>query len=310
MKLFQSKKSPEPRRRQRAEQAIVQQEKQQSAFRRNRTLTGSTSGQITSPNEANAALLSPRAHVHHLNQLRRRLLFYSIMVLAAILGVLFLLSQLVSSVQVAGNGVVLPSDIKSAYEKRIDSYLGSRPIERLRFLLNESQLVGYIQEKHPEVTAVTTEPSGKLGEMSVGVSLRRPTARWAMNGENMFVDKNGIVFGYNAFSPPSISIVDNSGVPTAGIESVASSSFLAFVGRVVGDASERGYTVKSATIPAFSIRELDIRLKGVPYRFKMTTDRPAGEQVEDMARITQYIRRHHMSLTYVDVRIKGKAYYR
>src|SRR6478736_2133426 len=66
-------------------------------FRRNRTITGSSSAQIMSPNELNADLRSPRAHVHHLTSLRRRLLMYFVLVGGATFALYLLLSQTVAS---------------------------------------------------------------------------------------------------------------------------------------------------------------------------------------------------------------------
>lgn len=309
-KRFASDSHDVPRRRMASADVPARADTDRRAFRRNRTLIGSTSGKITSSNEIGAEFQSPRAHVHHLSQLRRRILRYLTMTAAAIITVFLLMSQLIATVNISASDAVLPTSMKAAYQARFDDYLQTRPVERLRFWLKLPDLTAYMQQKYPAIATIDVEPIGELGAMNASVSLRQPIARWKMGDSDKFVDKNGVVFDYNAFSPPEISIVDKSGVPVSALTSVASSSFLTFVGRVVGDAAERGLTVTSAIIPELSIREVDVRVKGVPYRFKMTTDRSAGEQVEDMSRIIRYFKSRDTTPDYADVRIKGKAYYR
>ncbi len=281
------------------------------AFRRNRTLTGSSSAQVASSNELNAELRSPRAHVHHLTALRRRLLATFIGVAFVALGLYLLLSQLVASatIQMAKIGV-LPNDDQAAYHEALDSYYGARPAERLRFLLNEQALLAHLQASRPEIKSVRIEPGDGIGNASVTLVSRQPIARWNLSGSNQYVDSDGIVFARNYYSDPGLQIVDNSGIQASSNRLVASNRFLGFVGRVIAKSSANGLSVETVTIPTLTTRQIVLTLKGKKTQYKLSVDRSAGQQVEDIVHIDRYLAAKGLTPGYVDVRISGKAFYK
>jgi len=91
---------------------------------------------------------------------------------------------------------------------------------------------------------------------------------------------------------------------------VASNRFLGFVGRIVALSKSSGYTVTQAVLPVGTTRQLEIRLKDVVPIVRLSIDRPAGEQVEDMSRTLGYFIGRGEAPAYVDVRVSGKAFYR
>ncbi len=282
------------------------------AFRRNRTLTGSSSANVASSGELNAELKSPRAHVHHLTSLRRRLFFYFSCISIAALGLYLLVSQLVASttITVAGMSGSLSASDTSAYQKAADTYYAARPVERLRFILNEDAFVRHIQASRPETQSVRVEQGSALGEASVVIIARQPIARWDIGGSNQYVDGDGVVFSRNYFEDPSLQIVDNSGLQTDSNRLVASNRFLGFVGRVIAKSQAQRLSITKVTIPALTTRQVSVTVAGQATEYKLSVDRSAGEQVEDMARITRYMAAQNLKPGYVDVRISGKAYYR
>lgn len=282
------------------------------AFRRNRTLTGSSSSKITSSNELNAELKSPRAHVHHLTSLRRRLLLYFACVGLVAFSLYLLVSQLVatSNVTVSGIGGALPQTDAAEYVKVFDSYYSARPVERLRFLLDESAFLSHVQAARPEVRSIQVESGAALGEATMVIVAREPIARWSIAGSTQYVDGDGGVFSRNYFGDPSLEIVDNSGIPTDANRLVASDRFLGFVGRVIAKSEAQGLSVAKVTIPAFTTRQVAVMIQGQSTEYKLSVDRSAGEQVEDMARITRYLSAQNLQPEYVDVRISGKAFYK
>ena len=307
---FRKKTSTQPPRR-RGEPSSEPMATPRATFQRNRTLTGSSSAQVASSGELNAALKSPRAHAHHLSSLRRRLGFYFILTIL-IAGVLFMLvSQLMASVTVRVSGVeLLPAADKARYSQAIDSYFAARPAERLRFLTNQQALISHMEATDPEVQSVKIEPGEGLGDALITIVPRTPIARWSINGGNQFVDGNGVVFTRSYFDSPELRITDNSGLQADTAESVTSQRFLGFVGLVVGLAKDNGLVVNRVSIPPLTAKQLNVKVRGVHPYFKLSVDRSAGEQVEDMSRIVRYLKRKHISPTYVDVRIEGKAFYR
>ncbi len=282
------------------------------SFQRNRTLTGSSSGKIASSNELNAELRSPRAHVHHLTNMRRKLLVYLGGVLLVAAGTYMLLSQLVAtySITLSDADLRLESSQTALYREAIESYYAARPAERLRSLLNEDKLLAHVQATWPEVQAIAMQSTGTLGRAAVEITPRTPLARWSLGGATEYVDASGVVFATNYYPEPSLRIVDNSGIQTANNQIVTSQRFLGFVGRVIGLAKARAITVSRATIPTLTTRQVDISIKGMRPYFTYSIDRSAGEQVEDMVRIVRWLRSKGLSPEYVDIRVKGKAFYR
>lgn len=280
-------------------------------FRRNRTLTGSSSAQVVSSNELNAEIRSPRAHVHHLSALRRRLLASFVGVAVVSLALYILLSQLVASasVQMAGIGT-LPQDDQAAYATALDSYYASRPAERLRFLLNTRMLLEHVQSSRPEIKSISVEPGEGLGNASVTLVSRKPIARWDLNGDNQYVDSDGVVFSRNYYGDPGLQIVDNSGIQSSSNRVLASNRFLGFVGRVVAKSAQSGLSVDTVTIPALTTRQIVVTLKGKATQYKLSVDRSPGQQVEDIVHIDRYLTAKNMTPGYVDVRIAGKAFYK
>lgn len=281
------------------------------AFRRNRTLTGSSSANIASSNELNAELRSPRAHVHHLTNLRRRLLFYFSCVALVSFGLYVLVSQLVAVTAITVSGVApLTASAQKDYQEAFDSYYAARPAERFRFILDEDALLSHVQASKPEVDTFRIEPGSTPGEASIVITARRPIARWSIDGVNHYVDGNGIVFSKSYFGDPELQIVDNSGLQASSSKLVASNRFLGFIGRVIAKSATNGLSVEKVTIPGLTTRQVAVTLEGQATEFKLSVDRSAGNQVEDIARINRYLLANKLAPGYVDVRIAGKAFYK
>ena len=307
MKFFQkAHKTQQPRRRQEQVISEVNPERENSTFRRNRTLTGSASSRITSVNEGGADMKSARVHAHELTHKRRHIgvLFLGVIVVSLLL--FGLISQFTAKVAVRADTV---QQLDKSYEEVVQAYLTAHPAERLRFLLNTEQLTQYLQTKTPEVQAVKQVGWTDFGESEFTVVMRQPIAGWTIRGSQQYVDVNGVAFARNYFTSPEVQIIDNSGIQPQSGQTVASNRFLGFVGRTVGLAASRGIKVTQVTIPGGTTREVELRLESVGFPIKFTIDRPAGEQVEDMARALAWAKAHGKTPQYIDVRIAGRAFY-
>ena len=117
-------------------------------------------------------------------------------------------------------------------------------------------------------------------------------------------------FEKNYYLEPTLQIVDESGVTSKTGIAIASNKLLSFVGRVVSQANSRGYTVIEAILPIDTTRQLRIKLKDSNIVVKLSIDRPAGEQIEDMDRAVRYIKSKNLYPSYIDVRVGGKAFYK
>jgi len=296
--IFSKKQLGTPRRR--LANRDVSVSSQSDIFRRNRTLSGTTS-----------SLESPRTHVHHLSIQRRKIISILLIVISSAGLLWILVSNFTATVIVNVSSTAISRSIDfSYYEKAIQDYLDINPMSRFHFLLDQSALTAYVSNKLPEVANIVQQNMVGIGETNFAVTMRKPVAGWMINKKQYYVDSKGISFEQNYFSMPAVQIIDNSGVSLQTGTAIASNRFLSFAGRVVSLAATSGYTVTQAVLPVNTTRELQIRLKDSNFLVKLSIDRPVGEQVEDMGRAVQYFINHGQVPTYIDVRVSGKAFYK
>lgn len=313
MPLFSKKQPDIPRRRQNG--ALVTPERasessldERYAFRRNRTITGSASSQVSGTSESNAQLKSHRVQVHELAQQRRRIGGVLGVVLFGVVALAILVSQFTAQVIVRTSDVTQTLD--PVYANAVDAYLSRQPIERLRFMQRTDALNGYVQSVAPEVASIRVDGFAGFGKSVYVVEMRRPIAGWSIRGVQQYVDATGTSFARNHYTSPQVQIIDNSGIQVDVGQAVASNQFLGFVGRVVGLANTQQYAVSQVIIPQGTTRQIELRIKDIVYPIKLSVDRPAGEQVEDMARAIVWLRERNTTPQYLDVRVSGRAYYR
>lgn len=316
MPLFSRKRSsnvPPPRRRRSFDGAASEQradrERQSALYRRGRTLAGSTYHTLKSAEPHALSNATPREKVHHLTQLRRKLSFVLSCSLVVILLLLVFLQQFSAGVDVQFRGSPRAVDT-TPYEQAIQDYLAQNPLERLRFNMNREQLNNFVIDKLPEVERI--EPAGysRPVESRFDVTLRKPVVSWQVEDKLYFVDAHGVSFTKSVYPTPVVKIVDNSGVAHTSGTAIASARFLAFVGRAVALVEKNGLNVTQVAIPAGTSRQVALSLANKPYTVVMSIDRSAGEQVEDMVRTVQYFDTRGRAPQYIDLRVKGKAYYR
>jgi hypothetical protein len=223
------------------------------------------------------------------------------------IGIYVLILQFTASAAVSAVGI--SAQLDQQYEKVIQDYLATRPVERLRFLMNRDSLNNYVKAKLPEVASIDIGDHGGFGKTVFNVSIREPLVGWSIQGKQQYVDASGTAFTRNYYPAPSVQIVDNSGIrPESG--QVASNRFLSFVGRAVGLAKVQGYKVIQVAIPAATTRQVELRIEGLDYPVKLSVDRGAGEQIEDMVRSIHWFQQHIQPPQYIDVRVSGKVFYR
>ena len=310
MNLFKKNKPDMPRRRQ-VSREEYKPTQTTHIFKRNRTLTGTTSNHLDGIN-ADSDLQSPRKHTHKLAIARRKVSVIFLVTLVSSLMIWFLISHLTAAVSISVNDALISKPVeKPRYAKVIQEYLDANPLYRLSFLLDQKALTTFVSSKLPEVSTVIQQGMSGLGETNFIIKMREPLAGWNINGKQFYVDSNGIPFEYNYYASSVVQIIDNSGISIQNsTNAIASKRFLAFVGRVVSLSKSSGYTVTQAALPVNTTRELELHLKEVGYYVKLSIDRSAGEQVEDMANAIRYFIANGQSPQYIDVRVGSKAFYR
>jgi len=302
MKLPFRRRTPDvPRRRSIESQTISVNEPQERSYMRNRNL-----GNVARP----ADDVSSRTRAHNLTATRRRVGSIFLLIIGICIALALLIGQFTAQVTVgvASSQITRALDQKE-YQKTIDSYLDHHPVERLRFFLSPQQLTTFVTSVNPEIKSVEQATNWGIGETQFVVHLRQPIAGWQINGQQYYVDADGVAFEQNYFDTPTVQIVDESGVSLQTGKTVTSTRFLSLVGKIVSLAGERGYTVTQAALPSGTTREIDVTIAQNPAKIKLSIDRGAGEQIEDMDRSLKYLASRGMTVQYVDLRVSGRAYY-
>lgn len=278
-------------------------------YRRGRTLAGSTQARLRSSESSALQAATPREKAHHLASLRRKIIGMLIAVSGVAAFLLVVLWQLSAGVSVQLSRQAFEKD-SVAYEAAIQRYLDENPSERLRFNLNETRLSEFVSRLHPEVETITQQGADALAQTQFIVTPRTPLASWQVGGAQYYVDSHGVSFTKNLHEAPPVTIVDNSGVQHTPGTAIASERFLGFVGRTVALAQQNELVVTSVSIPAGTSRQIELSVEGVEYPIILSIDRSPAEQVEDALRAVRHFKVAGTSPQYVDLRVRGKAFFR
>lgn len=271
-------------------------------FRRNQTLSSYKRETLDD---------SARQKAHTLHAQRRRLGGTLLIVFGAVVFLSLLLWQLVAQVHVTSSTKQLSTSFEaSRYEDVVNQYFLLNPAQRLKFLLNEEALNSYVVSQLPELEAISLKGTPSIAEADFSVTFRTPVAGWQINSQQYYVDASGVVFEKNYYASPEVQVVDETGVRPEEGGVVAGSRLLGFLGRIVAEVGERGYTVTKAVLPQDTTREVDIYVTSTATRVKLSIDRGAGEQAEDMQRALTYLQEHGQTPEYIDIRVEGRAAYR
>lgn len=294
--------SDEPARRRRTFEDSRETQAPNTTFKRNQTLS---SYRHATPDE------SARQKVHHLALQRRKIGGVFTIVAVVVVAVSLLLWQLIAQVHVTTSTKQLSNSFSGVeYENTINEYLGLNPAQRLRVSLDQPALSAYVAASLPEVESLEISGMPGIAQSNLAITFRTPVAGWQINGRQFYVDSTGVVFEKNYYDAPTVQIVDESGVSPEQGSAVVGSRLLGFLGRVVSQAQGRGYTITKAVLPRDTTRQVDVELSGISTRVKLSIDRGAGEQVEDMDRSLKYLQSRGIGAEYVDVRVSGRAAYR
>ncbi len=276
----------------------------QALFRRSRTLTGSVSSRITAATEAAAQLRSPRLKEHDLRAHRRKIsviLMISLSMTLISLGVLRLYTARITTKYTFPDAQL--------YLEYVNDYLNTHPLERLQPLLNANELTRYVNQKAPEVEAVVLQDSGFFTD-TVTIKFRTAIARWQLHNATYYVDKSGVAFLRKPELEPSLSVKDESGLPLAMQQSVASTKTLGFIGKTVGELSNTVGPVKEVIIPPTSLKEINVVLEKYPFRIRLHSDREPIGQATDIRNALRFLDSKGVTPRYLDARLEGKAFYR
>ncbi len=281
-------------------------------FKRGRTMPGTTLHGMRTTDKHALRSATPREKVRHLSYVRQVIMTtLTVVVIAA--AILFIIVQQFSATihVVALNGGKPLTITTTPYVAAIQDYLKQHPLERLRFALDSQSLASAVQASRPEVAAVHQTGNDGFATTRFVLDMRQPVVSWDVADTRYYVDAEGVSFTKNYFAEPRVHIVDNSGIRYTPGTAIASERFLSFVGRIIAFIEQEGsLSVTKVEIPTGTTRQVKLYFKGVKYPALVSIERGPAEQAEDIARSIKYMRSHHKQPRYIDVRVKGKAFYR
>ena len=240
---------------------------------------------------------------------RRKISSFFIFILIFIVAVIIILFQFVASVDIEGEKTD-KSIPKEKYISAINQYYYKQPIERIRANLKKDDLVAYLQREYPEIDDVLNISMISLTKYKFKIKFRQPVASWTSNNKTLYVDKNGVSFSDNYYSSPRLSVIDESNIRTHSGKSIASSSFIGFVGKIVSEADSRGIYIEKIVIPPASLRQIQIFVKDVPYSIKLLTTASPEGQIANLDSAIKYFSNNKINPKYLDLRVEGKGYYK
>lgn len=253
-----------------------------------------------------------REKQRELKRWRRILATIFVATLIIIALVLVILNQFQSSVSVSQKqgDLILDKKDRAKYEKIINEYFASRPLERFSFSYNQENLNEFVTNRAPEIFSVRVSASG-LMRGAAELNLREPVAMWRISGATNYVDARGIVFQKNYFSTPTLAIEDQFGAKEVD-GMIASARFLGFVGQVAAEVDQKlpQNEIARIVIPATAVRYAEIYLTGKSYPIKIQIDREPRDQAADVVAAVRYLEQRKISPKYIDARVSGKAYWR
>ena len=103
---------------------------------------------------------------------------------------------------------------------------------------------------------------------------------------------------------PTVSIIDEDG------SNYITERTKQYVGLFEKDAKESGLKIIKAITPTGKTREVDLYFEGRDEFYKCNLDRGTAETLEDVMRMIEYLKKRELKVSYVDVRIEGRAYYK
>lgn len=281
------------------------------AFRRSRTLTGTTSAKVTTSAPALSQLKTTRLKEHELREQRSRVV-KTLLVIVACMGLVgliivnfigdFTINYMQQSRSTQPN--------TNSYQETLKKYFTEHPFERFGFSLNVNQVEEFLKREHSELSAVSIDRAWYGGNVQFGLAFRQSILEWQVGNRRFYVDNQGVAFTYNHFGGQMVAVTDQSGISPDIGSSVASKRFIRFLGQMAGAVNDgdRGKLV-SVIIPS-STRQIDLKLENRDYPIKTHIDRDPLQQAEDILNALRYFDEKGIKPEYVDVRVGGKAFYK
>lgn len=236
--------------------------------------------------------------------------FVGVFIAVIVLGGLLLVGYVDSSnISIEGASPYEESELAT----RVQAYLDSSPIRRLKSFVSSDALLTHVQETHPDVAQTQIRTSAFSPTAEVVLTMRSPALIWQnQDGAQLAVDVNGLA--YADFDPQYHSdldiIVSDATQPSAQLsDTVLSTQTVRYI-QNLDTAVHQEANIKSHTYELpLGAREIRLKLRNYDIRFSL--DRFEQEQAQELGQLLRNLnRRKIVPSEYIDLRAEDRAYYR
>lgn len=209
-----------------------------------------------------------------------------------------------------------PTQEVSVYRESIQEILNNSPLYMTKLSFDYNGLSEQLRIRHPEISSVSSS-FGLIGDQPViSLSFYEPIFIATSKGRQWILDSRGVAVAelstdqLRARYSTLVTIRDDIGLINSPGDPLISSGDTEYIGTLINQLEEKGYVVKSITVPS-SPRELDVSLEKESYRIRFSLDQKAEEQAGTaIAAITTLEKSGQKILEYLDVRPGEKVYWK
>lgn len=206
----------------------------------------------------------------------------------------------------------------ATYESIILKEYNKATIFSQSWLLDTQALRKNVQAANPEIQMIQFSSATPLKTaLHADIRFRKPLFTWRdASRVEQYVDSEGVLFKRNlepTVNPAKlIQIEDQSGAVLDAGTSVLTGKIITFIGQLHGKlvAAYGGTQTEKVIIPR-STREVQIKMKDLPYIVKFSSNRPIDEQIGELQVLLAHLKNTNRSpAEYIDLRTAHKAFYK
>jgi cell division septal protein FtsQ len=195
----------------------------------------------------------------------------------------------------------LGNNVKS----EVQALLDKSPMQNNLLTLNTGKLTTSLIAIDPQLKAVEVHrhwPS----TIEVIVTQKQPALAWSTGNQSYLLDRDGTVIGSLPSGSTLPTVVDGSNLPVQRGQQVVTANFVTFCNNLLTNLPAAGITVRGLRVQDTTFDLYVQTNKG--YQLIFDTTRPAADEVADLKTVEKTLAGKVPS-QYIDLRIKGKAYY-
>jgi cell division septal protein FtsQ len=285
----------------------------ESPVMRNQYLGDVRGSKLKSPDLSFNANKSPRVKIKKLNNFKKlsKRIFY---IALAVIAMIFIWWLSLISTKKYYYSSIQNVNISQGYRDNLQGFSSSKLNGYTMLNLDSKKVEAQILENFSDVKSVRIKPVWYRKGVDISYVMREPIIKWQAGNELKFIDEDGFILSLMPKSQDGLyTIDDNSGLSFDNGEKVFAQRNITFCGIAVG-AINRNDLVKNQfngfSIPANSLKEIDIKLKGGLVA-KLSTELDPEDQISLLAQIIDRLAKDAKTPSgYIDLRVPGKVFWK